>query len=448
MHLKSFLITIHSILFLTLFLVVGCKKPKDSAISVDDKQSIGTYYLDSFSASLSTVLVDSLPTSASDKMLIGYYTDPRFGTYSAASYLQFSLAGTDADKNGREDILTNYTGIPTYDSLVIEMTHVYTYGDTSGAHNMKTYRLTEDMKLVSGTAYIYNGQAFAHEATELATNTIGYSTGNGANLRVNLDDALGQEFLNLAYANDNRVATNEAFKTYFKGLALVPDAANKSVFGYGRKPVMKLYWHDSDNPTTPRIYTFKHTSGTDLFFNQIKNDRTSTTLSSLKNIYQEIDATQTNNEAFVVTGLELMTKIKFPYLNDIKAAYPNFAINKAELIIQPKNNTYSKFYRLPTDLVLYRTDMTNIPGAIISYTGTAIPEIVSPVVDYEANIGTYYKFEVTDYIQDQLKTSFYNQTALMLTSPRSYSGNRTEKLVLDNNPSSYTIKLKLYLTIF
>lgn len=448
MHLKSFLITLHSILFLTLFLVVGCKRPKDSAISVDDKASLGTYYLDSFSASLSTVLVDSLPTSTSDRILVGYYSDPRLGTYAAASYIQFSLAGIDEDKNGREDILTSYTGSPYFDSLVIEMNHEYTYGDTTNAHIMKTYRLIEDLKTVGGTSYIYNGQAFAHETTALATNNIGYSTGNGANLRIKLDDALGIEFLTFAKNNDNRVATNEAFKTYFKGIALIPDVANTSVFGYTKTPIMKLYWHDTDNPTIGRLYTFKYDIKTDLFFNQIKNDRASTVLAPLKNIYQEINATLTNNEAFVLPGVELMTKIKFPYLNDIKAAYPNFAINKAELIIQPKNNTYSLLSKLPNGVVLYRTNATNIPGELISYTGTANPEIVNPVVDYESNIGTYYKFEVTDFVQDQLKTSFYNETALMLASVRPYSGNRAEKLVLDNNPSSYTIKLKLYLTIF
>ena len=448
MHLKSFLITLHSILFLILFLLVGCKKPKDSAIAVDDKESIGTYYLDSFSASLSTVLVDSLPTSSNDKMLVGYYSDPRLGTYSAATYLQFSLAGTDVDKNGREDIITSYTGTPHFDSLVIEMTHVYTYGDTTSGHSMSTYRLTEDMKLVAGTPYIYNGQTFAHESASIATNNIGYSTGNGANLRIKLAHGFGQELFDLAVDNADQVATNDAFKNYFKGIALIPDATNKSVFGYTKNPVMKLYWRDLDNPSVVRFYTFKYNLNKDLTFNQIKNDRTSTPFASLTNIYQEIDATLTNNEAIVLTGVELMTKIKFPYLNEIKAAHPNFAVNRAELIIQPKNNSYSQFYKLPTELVLYRTDLTNIPGALITYTGTSSPEIISPVVDYESNIGTYYKFEVTDFVQDQLKTSFYNQAALMLTSPRAYSGNRAEKLVLDNNPSSYTIKLKLYLTIF
>ncbi|MBC7485857.1 MAG: DUF4270 family protein, partial [Cytophagaceae bacterium] len=268
---KSFLITLHSILFLTLFLVVGCKKPKDSAIAVDDKESQGTYYLDSFSASLSTVLVDSLPTSGNDKMLVGYYSNSLLGTYSAATYLQFSLAGTDADKNGREDILTSYTGIPVFDSLVIEMTHVYTYGDTTIDHNMKTYRLTEDLKLVPGTPYIYNGQTFAHATTEIASNNIGYSTGNGANLRINLDTVLGQEFLDFAKDNDDRIATNDAFKNYFKGVALLPDVTNQSVFGYAKTPVMKLYWHDSDNPTVVRFYSFKYNANKDYTFNQIKN---------------------------------------------------------------------------------------------------------------------------------------------------------------------------------
>jgi hypothetical protein len=445
MPLKSFLISIYTLFFLTLFIFVGCKKPKDSAISVNDKQSLGTYYLDTFSASLSTVLIDSLPTSIADKMLIGSYTDTRLGTFTAASYLQFSLAGIDLNNDKREDMLV-YTGEPLFDSLVLEMTHIYTYGDTTSPHIMQTYRLTEDMQPASGTSYIYNGQTFVHETSALALNNIRYSSANGQKLRVRMD-TFGLELFNYAKDNDNRVATNDAFKTYFKGLALLPDAANKSVFGYG-VPFLRLYYHDSDNPTTVKSYSFKHVANTDLFFNQMKNNRTSTNLASLKNIYQEIDATLTNNESYVMTGVELMTKIKFPYLNAIKAAYPNFAVNKAELIIHPKMNTYNPKFRLPTELVLYTTNQTNIAGAPIAYTGTSVAEVINPVVDYESNFSTYYKFEVTDFIQDQLKTSFYNGTALMLASPRSYSGNRTEKLVLDNNPASYTITLKLYLTIF
>ncbi len=445
MPLKSFLISINSILFLTLFIVVACKRPKDSAISVDDKQSLGTYYVDTFSASLSTILLDSLPTSSADKMLVGSYTDSRLGTLTTAAYLQFSLAGLDADNNKREDILT-YTGTPIFDSLVFQATHVYTYGDTTSAHIMRTYRLTEDMQVLTGTSNIYNGQTFAHEATELTLNNIRYSTANGQNLRVRMD-SFGLEIFNYALAFDDRVATKDAFKNYFKGLAFVPDAANKSVFGY-TSPLLKLYYHDTDNPTTVKSYTFKHVANTDLFFNQIKNNRTSTNLANLKNIFEEVDATLTNNEAYLMTGVELVSKIKFPYLNTIKAAYPNFAVNKAELIIHPKKNSFNPLYRLPNELVLYKTNQTNIPGATVAYTGTAISELVNPFVDYESNLSTYYKFEVTDFVQDQLKTKYYNQAALILASPRAYSGGRTEKLVLDNDPSSYTITLKLYLTIF
>ncbi|MDF2455530.1 MAG: hypothetical protein K0R51_1523 [Cytophagaceae bacterium] len=446
MRLKSFLIPIYSILFLTLFIVVGCKKPKDSAISVDDKQSLGTYYIDTFTATLSTVLVDSLPTSQNDKMLTGYYVDPKVGTFSAAPYFQFSLAGIDTDKDGREDILS-YIDEPIFDSLILELNHVYSYGDTTSPHTMNVYRLAEDMKTVSGSANIYNRQAFELEAAPLATTPVAYTNFSGNKLRIRLQPT-GQELFDLAEERDNRVANNAAFREYFKGLALIPDLSNKSIFGYSRAPTLTLYYRDSDNPNISKTYTFKHVANTDLFFNQMKNDRSSTALSGLTEIYKEISASQTNDESYVMTGVELMTKIKFPHLNDIREAYPNFAVNRAELIIQPKADSYSQLFRLPTDLVLYKTNTTNIPGAVITYTGTSIPEIINPFVDYESNRNTYYKFEVTDFIQEQLTTSFYNETALMLTSPRSYSGNRTEKLVLDSRISSSTVKLKLYLTIF
>lgn len=378
-------------------------------------------------------------------MLIGYYTDPKAGTFSAGSYLEFSLAG-NKDFAGREKILT-YTGEPVFDSLVLALTHDYSYGDTTSTHIMRTYRLTENLQLANGSTALYNGQAFAHDALPLATNTIRYSTANGQKLRIRMD-ALGAEIFQLALDLDDRVATNDAFKNYFKGLALVSDQANQSIFGYTRGPVFTLYYHDTDNETTVKTYTFKHTPGKELYFNQLKNDRTSTALAPLKEIYQEIDATLTGNEAYMMTGVELLAKIKFPTLNSIKAVYPNFAVNKAVLVIHPKKGSYNQLFRLPTSIGLYKTNQTNIPGSAITYTGTAVTEIINPNVDYEDNYATYYQFEITDFIQDQLKSSFYNETALLLASPRTVSGSRTEKLVLDNNTSSNTIKLKLYLTIF
>jgi hypothetical protein len=143
-----------------------------------------------------------------------------------------------------------------------------------------------------------------------------------------------------------------------------------------------------------------------------------------------------------------MPKIKFPYINEIKSMYSAYAIVKAELMIHPKEDTYNDFFHLPKDLVLYETDRSNISGSIVYYNGNTVYQEVSPSVDAESNTLTYYKFDITDFIQKQLKTSVYNNAALLLASRPSKSGNRTEKLVLDSIHPTYNIKLKLYITIF
>ncbi|HSZ72032.1 MAG TPA: hypothetical protein VK750_05110, partial [Cytophagaceae bacterium] len=299
-----------------------------------------------------------------------------------------------------------------------------------------------------GTGYIYNGQSFAYDPTPLATFNPKYTATNyNTTLRIRMD-ALGNEFLQMAYNKDNRVATNDAFKTFFKGMTLMPGTGNTCIYGYAYTPTLQLYYHDSNTPDIGQSYTFKHTPNVDLFYNRLKNDRSGTNLSPLKFAYQEIPATQTNNESYVMTGVELMSKIKFPYLNMIHSTYPNFAINRAILEIHPKPLTYNLFFKLPTDLVLYQTNYTNVPGTVISYQGTSIPQIASPHVDYESNLSTYYQFNITDFVTNQLKVNYFDEAALILTSPRSLSGNRTERLVLDNKYSSYTIILKLYVTLF
>ncbi|MDB5273364.1 MAG: hypothetical protein JWO58_1731 [Chitinophagaceae bacterium] len=450
MQLKSFLINAYFALFF-LLLIFGCKRPKDSAIFISDKESLGTYYTDTFSVSLSTLLVDSLPTSVSNQLLTGYAPDPnhRTGDLTAAAYLQFSLTGIDRDGDGREDILV-YDNTPVYDSTVLFLSHSYTYGDTvtTPQQKLNIHQLTEDLTISNGSAYLYNGQSFAYNPTPLLQKTVRFSTNTSQTLQIRMDN-IGMDFFNKAYAQDTRVATNTAFKTYFKGLVLRPDADNKIIYGYSLNPVIILYYHDSGNPNVSLSYAFKHVNSTDLFFNQLKNNRTGTSLEPLKFQYQEVFATPANNnEAYVMTGVELMAKLQFPYTNLVHAAYPNMAINRATLIIRPKEKSFDQFSRLPNDLVLYTTNNTNIPGTIISYPGTSVAEVISPVIDLETNANTYYKFDVTDFMTTLMKNNNYNGTGLILTSPRSLSGNRTERLVLDNNYDSYTIQLKLYLSLF
>jgi hypothetical protein len=428
-------------LYCIIFIVGGCKS-KDSDITLHNSESVGSFYCDTFSVELSTVLMDSLATSENDKLLCGSYQDPAIGHYKSISYFQVSLNDPDGNAN-----ILEYTDTPVYDSLVLELHHAYSYGDTTNVHTIALHRLSEDIRYVNGISYLFNGMSFRYDPIAIATKSFRFTETEYDELRIKISDQIGLELFDLAKNEDINISTSELFKQYFKGIVMVPDVNNTSIYGYTKKFELKLYYHDIINPGDAKVYSFGY-HDQDLSFNQIINDRTNTALAGLKERYQEVTSTSTQNEAYLLTGIDLMAKLKFPYVNEIKSMYTAYAINKAELVIHPKEGTYTDFFYLPKDLVLYETDRSNTSESIVYYSGTTIYQEVSPSVDAESNALTYYKFDITDFIQKQLKTSAYNHTALLLASRPSKSGNRTERLILDSIHPTYNIKLKLYITIF
>ena len=52
--------------------------------------------VDSISVNLSTFKIDSIPTSGTDYVLAGSYTDDYFGTMSSSGYFQVEMPSADA----------------------------------------------------------------------------------------------------------------------------------------------------------------------------------------------------------------------------------------------------------------------------------------------------------------------------------------------------------------
>lgn len=431
-----------SFLIIAALSFTACKEKEGIGIPVNNP--INVFYLDTFSVDLSTVYLDSLPTSTSDKLLSGKLDLGSTGSLTTSSYFQMSLKGNDTDGDGMENIL-EYTGTPVYDSLVLILEKIYSYGNDDAPHTLSVHRVNQSINYHSGSSYLFNGSFFSYDVSALGSKSFVFND-NTTELKIRID-GLGNDLFNLAKVNDYRVATTAAFKDYLKGLVLISGSSNESVYGYNLNPVMRMYYHDSESPQTQKTYDFTYNSSSDIRFNRITNDRSGTAINSLQELYQEINSSQTNNESYLLTGIELMPKIKFPTLKNLKAQFPLMVVNAAYLIIHPKENTYSEKFYLPERLVLYTTNNTNKPDTIVSYYNSSTAQVISPQVDYESANLTHYTFNVTDYAIKQLESESYNDAGLILAPIQSESGNRTERLVLENNHNNkYRVKLKLYVT--
>ncbi|MBN2762151.1 MAG: DUF4270 family protein, partial [Bacteroidales bacterium] len=93
--------------------------------------------VDTFSVEMSTVIQDSVPTSATGAMLVGKYQDTVFGSISCISYCQIGLPSTIS--LGEDDI---------YDSIVLVLEYSkYFFGDTNSLAELSIHQLNESIEL-------------------------------------------------------------------------------------------------------------------------------------------------------------------------------------------------------------------------------------------------------------------------------------------------------------
>src|ERR1700747_227608 len=83
---------------------ISCKKD-DDRLNPGNNNNGQIVYIDTNTVDISTVLIDSLPTSVALRLISGSYNDTGVGNVSSKAYFQLSLAGIDANFDGQEDIL-------------------------------------------------------------------------------------------------------------------------------------------------------------------------------------------------------------------------------------------------------------------------------------------------------------------------------------------------------
>ncbi len=81
------------IVILSLLFLVKCNDKPDELTLGEEYIESGTNLnlIDTFSVSLSTVIIDTIVTSGTDRMLVGNFNDNIFGKISSKSYFQIGI---------------------------------------------------------------------------------------------------------------------------------------------------------------------------------------------------------------------------------------------------------------------------------------------------------------------------------------------------------------------
>ncbi|MCC8187018.1 MAG: DUF4270 domain-containing protein [Bacteroides sp.] len=367
------------------------------------ESSFTNIYTDTCTVELSTILLDSIPTSGDTLAQIGHYKDDLRGNLFSSFYTEYLIPSGSISEN------SDYA----YDSLTITLIPSNNYlGDTLAVpQTMYIHQLKEVIDL--DTEYKYNVSDIAYDPEPLTTFTFTPYRGRKDTIERRLPDELGDSIFNMLKNSDLRLSNQDYFRSFFNGLAFFGDCNDNCINGFqvnDNSFAIKLYYRRLDATTTDQVIVFK--PNTTYNFNKIEHDRTGTPFQELESGRENVFPSQESEHLVYMQALSgIYVNIEFPYLNDLNKLGELAAIESAELRLYPVQYTYGDQAPLPETLYLYTTNDEYVTDEYSDVQSGSL------VIDEVYSEDTYYSFDITSFLQSNLGTSGNSRQKLMLMMP-------------------------------
>ena len=352
--------------------------------------------MDTSSIITTAVLIDSLETSGKQVVLAGRYLHPVWGKVSAASYIPYL----------RPEYSTEADVTVLFDSLMLILSSNSSFvGDTTLLQQYSIHLLSEKIML-NDNGYLYNNSSFVYESEPLAVYSFMPRPNVAEKMEIRLPDKLGQDLLTRFHNHDESVAVNH-FEDYFKGIVIVPDVQQSySLLSFqvsDSLSALVLHYHIEGGYENHQQLVFSPNTVTQ--FNQLTHDRLDTPMEPYPLKKVEIPSADLGNRGLLFAGIGWYTRLEFPYLNNIMEQGEYVHIEKAGLKIYPEYGTYSDFNALPDSIFLYIADENNVvTDAVKDYLGKQVQG--GKLVKDDLFLGnTYYYFDVTQFMKEELGAS-------------------------------------------
>ena len=425
-----------SIIFVTgIMFIASCTKAYEFTIGKDFFESqTRLEVIDTFRVEMSTILLDSLRTSGTGKILAGNYKDDIFGSVKCESY--FDLAYEAFSEIDEKAIFDSSVFILPYNG--------YSYGDTASLMSLSIHKLTENITLLEDN-YLYNNSSFSYSPEAVGTINF-YPEPNSADTSISINiNALGEEIFNYIKNKDEIVSSEEWFNDYLKGFILTPDSAeNNAVIGFDAaegKIALKIYYHiDNLEPEKDEISIAMGASNHQ--FNSVRYDLTNTSLSSIKMEGNEMPSGETGYKGYMQGMTGLLPKIQFPTLDDI-LEQQRWKILRAELVIEPVLNSYDLF-RLPENLYIYDTDKENRINSVLTDPDDATKSLTASLEFDELYVrDTRYVYNITAFINDELSDADFDyERGLLIALEQEEFRSSLDRLLVEGKKPP--VKLRIY----
>jgi len=387
-------------LCLVLSLLTACYKDeiKFGDIGTDSYTRIIT--IDTITPVLSTIVLDSFPTSNNKILLIGRWEDALLGVTKASTFFQVGLPAAVPNMTFPNDAV--------YDSLAMTLKpNKQYYGDTSLAQTFSVYELAYQPDYTYSN-YLYNTSPTAKIAGALGSTTVRIRPSRNDSLQIRLPQNKGDDLFRKIKLQAAEIKTDDNFRNYLRGFCIqVNDNDKGAIFGFNADSsvLMKLYYHTTIPVYEEHVIEFALTR-TEYQYNQVLSNRSHTPLEPTFAGQTEFFPTAQNPYEFTETSTGVMMKMKFTSLRNILGIGSVVKLLNAKVIIKPVEQTFDTYgYRLPDTLFLAQTDATNTIGSALPDAGGSATMYGAPSIDYIYRLNTNYTFDVSSYVNYLLNTA-------------------------------------------
>lgn len=446
----------------------------------------------------SSVLLDSVRTSnfffstETNRLLIGKYSDEKFGEISSSAATQFFTTTT-----------TKLASSADYDSVSIQFRFdYYTYGASKTASDQEIYiyELDQELNDALRSTYFSNtpivtkpkllGQKkFSVNPTEFQK-YLDDQKDTVRTVRMKLDYDFGKDIFDVAIKyRDAASVADSAFINYtdfvkkFYGIAIVPNSGDK-LFGFS--PVasaskITLHYHTTTDTLELNLsfvngqkIAGKVVTPVNLInYNNIASNRAATELAGLSQYHQDFEPA--DERRYIQSGTGIVTKIDMSKFLEFSDTIPNMILNSAELVIgdvvdgaafDPPGNLVMRVLKENNNSYAFGTKNSQAVKDYSLFKGFIIPEFNSSpfgvVVDNDSTftavgdqgaayaqlvyskVGKKYNSYITRFLQ-QVYIKDENKTQLQyfgLYQAPSF-GKSVNRVIFPKN----NIKLRIYYTL-
>lgn len=420
---------------------MACYKNEIKFGNLDDDNYTRLITIDTITPVISTVVLDSFPTSGTQNLLIGRWDDPFLGTTMASTYFQVGLPANVTSITFPNDAV--------YDSLAITLKpNKRFYGDTSQAQTYSVYELAYQPDYTYASK-LFNTSVTSKLSMPVASVTRLIRPNRGDSLHIRLPDSKGNELFNKIRLQTAEVKSEDAFLNYLRGFCIQVNAQDKgAIFGFNADSsvMMKLYYHTTIPVYQEHVILFS-LARTDYQYNQVVSNRSNTALEPTFKGQTEFFTSEAYPFGFTQAGTGVMMKIKFPSLRNLLGMSSVVKLLNAKLIIKPVEQTFDDYgYQLPDTLFLAQTDATNTIGNALPGADGVSTQYAAPSFDYIYRLNTQYAFDVSSYINYLLTTAGNTEGGFLVLEEYPGSAKKLNRALM-GAPNHPKFKTQLSVTV-